>query len=175
MRRLILFRHAKSDWTGDAATDHDRGLAPRGRRTAGPMGAWLAGRGFRPDLVICSTATRAKRTWNLAKAAFTPAPKTEFSDAVYEASAKALLDVVRGAPGDAQTLMIVGHNPGLEDLIALLAASGDPEARRTLSAKFPTAAIAVLDIPEDGWSAIAPKSARLDRFVTPKLLGLDVE
>lgn len=175
MRRLILFRHAKSDWTGDAASDHDRALAPRGRRAAGPMGAWLAGRGFRPDLVICSTATRTKRTWSLAKAAFTPAPKTEFSDAVYEASAKALLEVVRGTPDEVQTLMLVGHNPGLADLVALLASSGDPEARRTLSQKFPTAAIAVLDIPQDGWSATAPKSARLDRFVTPKILGFDVE
>ncbi|MET0314259.1 MAG: histidine phosphatase family protein, partial [Hansschlegelia sp.] len=69
MRRLILFRHAKSDWPEDGGDDHGRSLAPRGRRVAGPMGAWLAGRGFRPDLVLCSTAVRARATWDLAKAA----------------------------------------------------------------------------------------------------------
>ena len=62
MRRLILFRHAKSDWADPLLEDHDRGLAPRGRRVAGSMGAWLAGRGFRPDLVVCSTAVRAQAT-----------------------------------------------------------------------------------------------------------------
>lgn len=173
MRRLILFRHAKSDWSGGAIDDHDRPLAPRGRRVAGPMGAWLAGRGFRPDLVICSTALRARSTWDLAKAAFAPTPKTERSREIYESSAASLLDAVRRTPDGVQTLMLVGHNPGLEDLIDLLAAGGDPEARRALSVKFPTAAIAVLDIPFDGWSETARGTARLDRFVTPKLLGLD--
>ncbi|GLK81144.1 SixA phosphatase family protein [Methylopila turkensis] len=174
MRRLILFRHAKSDWSS-SVDDHDRGLAPRGRRAAGPMGAWLAGRGFRPDLVVCSTALRAARTWNLARAAFTPAPATELTDEIYEAGDRALLEVVRRTPQEVQTLMLVGHNPGLADLTERLAGSGDSEARRALSVKFPTAAIAVLDVPFDAWEAVAPGSARLDRFVTPKILGLDVD
>ncbi|MFD1331919.1 SixA phosphatase family protein [Methylopila musalis] len=175
MRRLILFRHAKSDWTGETATDHERGLAPRGRRVAGPMGAWLAGRGFRPDLVLCSTAIRTTRTWSLARAAFTPAPAATFLDEIYEASDDTLLEVVRRTPAEVQTLMIVGHNPGLSDLTERLAGSGDPEARRAIAAKFPTGAIAVLDAPFDGWAELAPGSARLDRFVTPKMLGLGEE
>lgn len=174
MRRLILFRHAKSDWSLAATADHDRGLATRGRKAAGPMGAWLAGRGFRPDLVLCSTAKRAKATWDIAKGAFTPAPETRLLREAYEASAESLLDVIRAAPSQAQTLMIVGHNPGLADLVDLLAGSGDPEARRLLSVKFPTAAIAVLDLPFDDWIETAPRAGRLDRFVTPKSLGLDV-
>jgi phosphohistidine phosphatase len=172
MRRLILFRHAKSDWSEDGRDDHDRGLAPRGRRAAGPMGAWLAGRGFAPDLVLCSTARRARATWNLARAAFTPAPKARFERDIYMASPEALLEQVRNAPAEIQTLMILGHNPGLEQFVETLASKGDPEARRALSEKFPTAAIAVIDFPLDDWASVKPGSGRLDRFVTPKTLGL---
>ncbi len=172
MRRLILFRHAKSDWPEDEVDDHDRGLAPRGRRAAAPMGAWLAGRGFRPDLVLCSTAVRARATWDLAKAAFVPAPERRLERSIYMASAETLLAAARSVPADVQTLMIVGHNPGLEQLVETLATKGEPEARRALSDKFPTAAIAVLDFPFDEWSSVASGTARLDRFVTPRLLGL---
>lgn len=171
MRRLILFRHVKSDWTA-GEEDHDRGLAPRGKRAAGPMGAWLAGRGFRPDLVICSTAVRARATWELAKAAFTPAPEARYEGAIYAASPEALLEVVNRTPDDVQTLMVVGHNPGMERLVGLLATQGDPEARRALSGKYPTGGIAVLDMPLDGWADVVPGVARLDRFVTPRILGL---
>lgn len=172
MRRLILFRHAKSDWSEDGLDDHDRGLAQRGRRAAGPMGAWLVGRGFRPDRVLCSTARRAKGTWDLVKPALTPAPKAEYDRDIYLASPDTLLEKVRSAPSDVQTLMIVGHNPGLEQFVELLASKGDPEARRLLSEKFPTAAIAVLDFPFDDWEQVAPATGRLDRFVTPKSLGI---
>jgi phosphohistidine phosphatase len=172
MRRLILFRHAKSDWSEDGRDDHDRGLSPRGRRAAGPMGAWLAGRGFRPDLVLCSPAWRARATWELAKAAFTPPPNVRYEPDIYLASPDVLLQQVRATPADVQTLMIVGHNPGLEQFVETLASTGDPEARRALSEKFPTAAIAVLDAPVDDWARLAAESGRLDRFVTPRSLGL---
>jgi phosphohistidine phosphatase len=172
MRRLILFRHAKSDWSDADRDDHERGLSTRGRRAAGPMGAWLAGRAFQVDLVICSTAKRARATWELAKAAFPEKPKVRFDNDIYMATPEALLETVRTTPAEVQTLLILGHNPGLEQFVELLASKGDSEARRTLSEKFPTAAIAVLDFAADGWADIAPHSARLDRFVTPKLLGI---
>lgn len=172
MRRLILFRHAKSDWSDDQGADHDRGLNARGKRVAGPMGAWLVGRGFRPDLVLCSTAKRARLTWELAKTALTPAPRARFEENIYMASPDALLAQVRSTPAEIQTLMIVGHNPGLEQFVELLASKGDPEARRAMSSKFPTAAIAVIDFPFDDWSEVAPGAGRLDRFVTPRLLGI---
>lgn len=172
MRRLILFRHAKSDWSDDSSEDHDRGLNARGKRVAGPMGAWLVGRGLRPDLVLCSTAKRARLTWDLAKTALTPAPKAQFEESIYMASPDALLDHVKRTPADIQTLMIVGHNPGLEQFVELLASKGDPEARRTLSAKFPTASIAVIDFPFDDWAHVQPGAGRLDRFVTPRSLGI---
>lgn len=172
MRRLILFRHAKSDWSDDGADDHDRGLSARGRKAAGPMGAWLAGRGFSPDLVLCSTARRTRATWDLAKAAFTPSPKARFERDIYLAPPAGLLEEAKAAPASVQTLLIVGHNPGLEQFVELLASRGDPEARRAYAEKFPTAAIAVLDFPFDDWAEIAPRSGRLDRFVTPRMLGI---
>jgi phosphohistidine phosphatase len=172
MRRLILFRHAKSDWSAGDSDDASRDLSPRGKRAAPPMGAWIAGRGFIPDLVLCSPAVRARATWRLAKAAFTPTPKTEIENDIYAASPDALLAVVRKTPASVQTLMIVGHNPGLEQFVEMLASKGDPEARRNLSQKFPTAAIAVLDLPYDDWVSVAPGCARLDRFVTPRSLGI---
>ena len=175
MRRLILFRHAKSDWSDEGRDDHDRPLAERGRRAAGPMGAWLAGRGFRPDLVLCSTARRARATWELARGAFSPSPKATYDADIYHASPGALLGVVQGAPSAIQTLMIVGHNPGLEQFVEMLASKGDPEARRALSVKFPTAAIAVLDFPFDDWASVTAGSGRLDRFATPKSLGIGEE
>lgn len=175
MRRLILFRHAKSDWSQEELADHDRPLAERGRRAAGPMGAWLAGRGFRPDLVLCSTARRARATWELAKAAFSPSPKAKFDADIYHASPDALLQTVKATPANIQTLMIVGHNPGLEQFVELLASKGDPEARRALSAKYPTGAIAVLDFPFDDWASVKSGAGRLDRFVTPKALGIGEE
>ena len=172
MRRLILFRHAKSDWSEEGLDDHVRPLNARGKRVAGPMGAWLTGRGFRPDLVLCSTAKRARATWDLAKVALTPAPKATFDPELYMASAATLLAKVKELPAEIQTVLIVGHNPGLEQFVKLVASKGDPEARRALSEKFPTAAIAVIDFPFDDWSQIKPDAGRLDRFVTPRSLGL---
>ncbi len=172
MRRLILFRHAKADLPAGETGDHDRALAPRGRRAAGPMGAWLAGRGFRPDLVLCSTALRARATWEIAGKAFSPAPREQFEQGIYGASPGTLLDLAKRAPTTVQTLMIVGHNPGLEQFVKLLATKGDPEARRAIREKFPTAAIAVLDFPADDWASLAPGAGRLDRFVTPRALGI---
>lgn len=172
MRRLILFRHAKSDWSSEDLDDHDRPLNARGKRAAGPMGAWLVGRGFRPDVVLCSTARRAKTTWDLAKVAMTPAPKADFDSELYMATSAALLEKVKSLPAEAQTALVIGHNPGLEQFVKLIASKGDPEARRALSEKFPTAAIAVVDFPFDDWAAVKPDSGRLDRFVTPKSLGI---
>jgi phosphohistidine phosphatase len=175
MRRLILFRHAKSDWPEGDVDDHDRSLAARGRRAAPPMGAWLAGRGFRPDLTLCSTAQRARETWALAAKAFSPSPPERFEADIYESSPETLLTLVKSVDRSVQTLMIVAHNPGLEQLAKVLATKGDPEARRLLSEKFPTAAIAVFDFPIDEWSALESGRGRLDRFVTPRGLGIGAQ
>jgi phosphohistidine phosphatase len=147
---LILLRHAKSDWSGGQG-DIDRPLAPRGRRQAPDAGEWLADHIGSIDLAVISSAARARATWELAAAALGRSPRTTISDAVYAASAEELLAVVRGLPEDARTVVLVGHNPGLEDLVALL--TGEDVA-------LPTSAIAVIDV--DGpWDDAGPGSAVL--------------
>lgn len=172
MRRLILFRHAKAEPQGD---DHDRILTPEGLDAARGMGAWLESEGMVPDLVICSTSARTRQTWREAKQAFDPQPPVIFEEMIYEATAEILFEVVRNTDSDVMTLMLIGHNPGMESLTAMLANSAEPEVAERFEKKFPTAAIAVLDFEDTPWAAIEEKQAWLFAFETPKHLGLKDE
>jgi phosphohistidine phosphatase len=167
-RRLVLLRHAKSDWPDVA--DHERPLAKRGRRDAPVVGRWLAESGFAPDAVVCSTALRARQTWELAAgplAAGTPlrpggsrAPVVRFEPRVYEASVLSLLMLVREFDPQWRTVLLVGHNPGLAELtIGLTGTDTEPPA-------FPTAFVAVLGLP-GAWAEAAPGEGRLVAYTTP--------
>jgi phosphohistidine phosphatase len=163
-RRLVLLRHAKSDWPEEVA-DHDRPLAGRGRRDAPLVGRWMATNGHVPDAVVCSTARRARETWDLASAALEQAcgasPVVQYESRVYEATVLGLLMLVRELPDDHRVVAIVGHNPGMAELVVGLAA---PPPQPPVS--FPTAAVAVLGLP-GSWSAAGPAEARLLSFATP--------
>lgn len=175
-RTLLLLRHAKSAWPD--VPDHERPLARRGQRDAPLMGRWLRAAGYVPDLVVCSTARRAAQTWDLAQSALKPAPPAVFDDRVYDADAAQLLAVIRRTPAPVRTLLVVGHDPALPGLARALAeipaASGAigeqpaPAADR-MRAKFPTAAVAAF-VFRGGWDQLAPRVARLARFVTPREL-----
>lgn len=171
MRRLILLRHAKSDWSKAGQADHDRALNARGRKTAPRMGAYLAEQSLVPDLVIASTAVRVRDTLDLVLAALGRSPKVTLDHRLYEADAEDILAVLHESKADAHTLLVVGHNPGLSDLAELLIASGSDEAQRAMLEKFPTAGLAVIDFTVDDWRSLAPGGGRLDRFVTPRSLG----
>jgi phosphohistidine phosphatase len=171
MRRLILFRHAKSEHGQPGQKDHARVLNPRGERDAPRLGAFMVKHALVPDLAVVSTAARTQQTWELASAAFDEAPRAVFDGRIYEATPQRILQVVKETPPGVQTLLICGHNPGLEELAALLIASGDVDARQRLTEAFPTAALAVIDFPLDAWGKVQPHSGRLDRFVTPKSLA----
>lgn len=119
-RTLILLRHAKSDWSG-SAPDIDRPLAKRGRAQAPLAGRWLANHAERIDLSIVSPAKRARETWKLVSAQLALMPPAQLDDRVYAASADRLLDVVLDVPDDVRTVLLVGHNPGMEQLASLLA------------------------------------------------------
>jgi phosphohistidine phosphatase len=175
MRRLILFRHAKAEPHGAKDDDHERELTEDGREAAGGMGAWMEGEGIVPDLVVCSTAARTRQTWQEAKKAFDPEPPVIFTDVIYEASPEMLLEVVRNADGEVQTLMLIGHNPGMESLTGMLADSAEPEVAERFEKKFPTAAVAVLDFEDIPWASLEEKTAWLFAFETPKHLGLKDE
>jgi phosphohistidine phosphatase len=161
-RRLVLLRHAKSDWPDVA--DHERPLAKRGRRDAPVVGRWLGASQYVPDAVVCSTALRARETWDLASAELPPGalPAVRYEPRVYEASVLGLLMLVREFDPAWRTVMIVGHNPGLAELTVGLArpdAEGVPHA-------FPTAAVAVLGLPGP-WAEVAPGEGRLLAFTIP--------
>lgn len=170
MRRLMLLRHTKSDWT-DGAEDRERPLGPRGRQAAPLMGAYLAHHGLVPDRVLVSPARRTRETWDLAAAAFGTELPVAIDERIYMASTGRLFDIVREQPADAHVLLVVGHNPGLQDLALELVATGEGDARERLGEKFPTGGLAVIDFAIDDWRDVHPLGGRLDRFVGPRMLG----
>jgi phosphohistidine phosphatase len=173
MRRLMLLRHAKSDWTTPGARDHDRPLSTRGREAAPKMGAYMARHALVPDLIVASTAARVTETLALLLPAFKAPPKTTPDARLYETEAEEILTVIKETPRTVHSLLLVGHNPSIAELASLLMASGDVETRAQLIEKFPTAALAVIDFPLDEWGKVHPKSGRLDRFVTPRALDAE--
>ena len=173
MRRLILLRHAKSAWPDDVP-DLDRPLAPRGRRDAAAAGRWLRKSDHVPDRVLCSTARRARETWQLAEEKLAARPQTTFEQRVYGAASAQLLDLARQTPAAVGTLLIVGHDPAMRALTLELASvqPGDTgaEAIGRVQAKYPTAAIAVLAFTV-GWPDLDDGQARLEVFATPSDFG----
>jgi phosphohistidine phosphatase len=168
-RRLVLLRHAKSAWPD--LPDHDRPLAGRGRGDAPAIGRWLRETGCVPDLVWCSTASRAAQTWQLAAAELGADPPVSYQPRLYRATGGELADLIREAPAATATLLLVGHNPGIQELALTLAATdGDPAgALVRAAAKFPTAAVAVLEF-DGGWPELSAGGARLVGFVVPREL-----
>ena len=167
-RHLILFRHAKSEWPAGVA-DYDRPLSARGRNDAPAMARWLAGEGYPPSLALVSTARRTQETWRLASAELGPVPRQDEAS-IYEAPTARLLDLVRATEPPVMTLLVLGHNPGMEDLASLLMRDDGGEAGTRLRTKFPTAGIAVLSLPVEDWQDAAPHTAALERFATPKTI-----
>jgi phosphohistidine phosphatase len=170
MRRLILFRHAKAE-SPDGIADMQRPLAERGRADAARIGAYLADQGLRPDAALVSTARRTRETWEFAAAALRLPPPVSFNEQLYNARAETLLEVLRETPRATRSLMLIAHNPGMEELARALAATEEKDARRSLAQKFPTAALAVIDFPIDGWNEVKPGTGRLVQYVTPKILA----
>jgi len=137
VQTLIVLRHAKSDWSGDER-DHDRPLTKRGRRQAPEAGRWLAAHAGPIDLAVVSTATRAQRTWALASAELDAPPQVRSSEGAYASSGRRLKGLLDAVAADLDTVVLVGHNPGVEELVELY--TGQWVA-------LPTSAIAVIDVP----------------------------
>ncbi|MBS7698030.1 MULTISPECIES: histidine phosphatase family protein [unclassified Chelatococcus] len=174
MRRLVLLRHAKSDWP-DGVTDHERPLAARGRKAAPLIASYMAAEKLLPDLVLVSSARRTQDTWALVSPVLAGGSRSDgipmkTEPRIYEARVEILLAVLRGIADDVSTLLVVGHNPGMAELTLLLSGGGDSGQLADLQRKFPTAALSVIDFP-GRWGELAPFKGRLDRFVTPKSLG----
>lgn len=149
-RTLILLRHAKSDWSGDEV-DIARPLADRGRRQAPDSGRWLNTNIGSIGLVLVSPAERARSTWDLVAAELDQPPRSRLEDRLYAASAEELLTVVRELSDDLDTVVLVGHNPGIADLVSRLTGQ---------DVRMPTSAVAVIDVP-GSWAAADQGHARL--------------
>lgn len=168
MRRLHLLRHAKSDWGDPSLGDHDRPLTSRGRRAASSMAEWMETNGVRPAVVLCSTAVRARQTLDRVLPALGD-PVVSYEEGLYHVTGEDLLARLRELPDGAGEALLVGHNPGLQDLAVDLAAPG-PERDR-IAAKLPTGGFVALGADVPRWSDLAGGSAAVVVFVTPRELG----
>ncbi len=172
MKLLHLLRHAKSAWDDPSTPDHDRGLEPRGARGATLVGRHLRERGFRPDLVLCSTARRASDTLDIVLEQIgPPAPPVERERGLYLCGDRALLDRVRQVPDEVGSVLLVAHNPDLQNLALSLAGTAAPDLLDRVAAKYPTAGFATLAFDVGAWRDVARDGGRLDEFVVPKNLA----
>jgi phosphohistidine phosphatase len=170
MPRLLLLRHAKTERAEPGERDRDRKLMARGRADASIIGAYMARHRLIPDLALVSPATRTLETWQLVAIALGKTPRMVKDERIYNAGTDGLDELIRGTD-DAGALLVVGHNPGLHDLARQLIGSGDVEARESLNEKLPTSGLVVIDLAFDDWSKLHDGAGRLERFVSPRLIG----
>lgn len=169
-KTLLLLRHAKSSWDDESLADFDRPLSARGRKAAPAIGAEMARRGWFPDMAIVSPARRTRETWNLLRSEIGGDTIVRPDASIYEADADVILDVIRATPEQVGTLLVVGHNPGLEDLASIIAgATSNVYARTSLSEKFPTGGLARFSI-HAGWRELHGGGVSLTDFITPRSL-----
>ena len=171
MRRLMLFRHAKAERSEPGMEDRARRLVERGRADAARVGTYMATHALAPDRVMASPSARTQETWKFAASSFRPVPAAVIVDALYDATPHTIVEVIKKAGPSARSLLIVGHNPGLQATALMLIAAGGVDARERLREKLPTCGLAVIDFAFDDWSKLHAQSGRLERFVTPKSLA----
>jgi phosphohistidine phosphatase len=169
VRRLYVLRHAKSSWADPDLPDRLRPLAGRGRKAVRALERHMRATGIAPGLVLCSPAARAVQTWEGVASGLPAGTAVDLDDALYGASADGLLRRLRRLPPDVDSVLVVGHNPGLEDLTRSLVGHGDPGLRRRLETKFPTGALATLDAP-GAWHDLRWGTSTLVAFVVPREL-----
>ncbi len=170
VKTLYLIRHLKSSWDEPGLPDHERSLAPRGRRAGKKLARHLRKEGAAPEVVLCSPSMRTRETLE----AILPAlgdPAIEFRDELYAAAEDELLEAVRGVVPDVGSVLVIAHNPGLQDLALALAGGRDEDARERLSEKFPTGAFATLVFAAATWSKLEPGTGELVGYVVPRELG----
>ncbi len=159
-RRLLLVRHATA---ADGPVDADRLLAPGGERQAGAIGGWLEQAGVVPDRALVSPARRARQTWELTGVPLEPI----IDPRIYDNTVEAVLAAIREAPDDVRTLAVVGHNPSIGQLSAVLdGGDGKPAARQAVDRGFPTGGVAVFTLP-GSFDALEPGAATLRDFLVP--------
>jgi phosphohistidine phosphatase len=171
MKRLAILRHAKSSWDDSGLDDFNRPLNERGWKAARRIGRELEKRGLKFDLVLSSTAARTRETIDGVQEKYDfAAASIEFEPQLYGASEQVLLEIVRGLGEKVKAPLIVGHNPGLEQLVAGLTRNDSEGLRQRVSGKFPTAALAILELPAKRWAEIEPESGEVVELILPREL-----
>lgn len=169
MVTLSLLRHAKSAWNRPFVDDYDRPLARRGERSAPKVGRFMTAHNLEPNYVLCSAAKRARQTIELVSAQWQSTPDVEYSEALYHAGIMEILRTVQSLPMDHAHVLLVGHNPGFQALACGIVGGGDRGGLGKMAARFPTAALAVIDF-EEAWPEVRPGTGRLRTFVVPREL-----
>jgi phosphohistidine phosphatase len=168
LRHLWLLRHAKSSWDDPGLDDHDRPLSPRGERAAAAMASHLSASGVQPRLVLCSSALRARQTLGLVLASLgnRGALAIEIDPELYTFDAGVLLERLRSVPDSVTSLLLVGHNPAVQELALLVAAHG--ALRDRVAAKLPTGAVVTIALADDPWSTLGEGNAEIEGLVVPR-------
>lgn len=171
MLTLYLLRHAKSSWDHASLSDFDRPLAARGREAAPRMGRFLRAGNMRPEVVLCSPALRARQTVELVLDVLDYDPEVRLMDGLYNfGDGTGLLNIIRQVGTECSALMVVGHNPAIENLALKLAGSGKSADLKDMARKYPTAALAVMTFETESWTDIREGKGRLASFTRPKAL-----
>ena len=164
MKRLLILRHAKSSWNHPELSDFERPLNKRGRQAAPRMGRWIAENNLAPGVVICSTAKRAQQTYQLVQDVVNWDVETVHTDELYLAPAHTYIQHLSQLPDNISTAMVIGHNPGMEELVSQL--SGEYQS-------MPTCALAVITLDVNVWSQLSAKvcSGQIQHHVLPRELA----
>ena len=167
MKKLTLLRHAKSGWDDPVSRDFDRPLNPRGRRAARTVGREMKAQGLAFDLVLASPARRVVETLEEVEAGFGPL-RADYDQRLYLATTATLLEIVRSAPDEIERLLVVGHNPGLEELALCLSRSDGSGLRGEVELKYPTGTVAEVELPVGRWAEAKAGIGRIARFIRPR-------
>jgi phosphohistidine phosphatase len=167
VKTVCLLRHAKSDWSDPTLADFDRPLADRGHDAAIRMGAFMAAERILPGTIVCSAARRALETWERIAASLGQ-PDARIEPALYMASSTVIIETLHGLPASPGSVLLIGHNPGMEEAALRLSGAGDSKLLGRMGGKFPTCALAVITFDTAEWSAIRERAGRLERFVRPR-------
>lgn len=170
MARLILLRHAKSDWSDSTLTDADRPLNPRGQKAAPVIGQFMAANRLFPDLILCSTAQRTRETLAGIMPFLPREGEIRLLRALYDQSEDTYLPQIRKQGGSSRTLLVIGHNPATEETAHELFGTGPTDLKADMEAKYPSGGLCVLDFDLEDWSKLEPGTGALVHFIKPRNL-----
>ena len=170
MKRIFLLRHAKTEKSASHGSDHERELVARGRANATEMARWIGYNSLRPDVILCSSATRTQQTYQQLKEALSFLPDAIITPNLYLASAGDILYEINNIKNNPASVMIIGHNPGIKEFCVQLADDDRPQLVDAIALNFPTCALAAFEVDCANWDDVIPGTGRLLEYMHPARL-----